>query len=558
MQRARYVLFTTCLFVLTASLPAQKKSGDLKALRTRPERTAYVETSRHDDVMDFLRVVASASPLVQLKTMGYSFEGRTLPLVVAGTMKDASPAGVKATGKTRVYVNADIHAGEVEGKEAALELLRSLALGQHKDWLDSMVLLFCPMYNPDGNDRINLTNRGSQHGPIGGMGQRANAQNYDLNRDFTKLDAPETRSLALMMNEYDPHVLIDLHTTDGSIHAYHLTWAPPLHPATAPGIVDLLRNQLLPEVTKTIKAKDGWDFHFYGDISGGRSGFGGGLGNIPGGRGDAPVPASQGERAWVTTEPTPRYSANYWGLRNRLGILSETFAYLTFEERIKTARRFVEEILNWTRDHGEAVRKATAEADRVSVAGKDLALVGKAVKSAEPVEVLVGEVAMERNPYTGQMMRRRLDVRKPEKIFEYIHFEAAESTRVPFAYFVPPNLRNVVDRLQGHGISYTALKEPLALKVEQFRIESTTVAAREYQGHKNRTMTGAWEVAEKTLPAGTLMVSVDQPLGRLLVLLMEPRCEDSLVAWNLMDDVLEREKPQYYPVLRSPDPVPQK
>jgi hypothetical protein len=527
------------VLLLSAGAAAAQGSGksaapgaSLKMLKTRPERTNYAETSRYDDVMEFLRVVAAASPRVHTTTFGYSFEGRPLPLAVVGKVKDASPEAVKATGKTRIYIQGDIHAGEVEGKEACLEILRAIALGQHAAWVDSMVLLVGPIYNPDGNDRVNLTNRPGQNGPIGGMGQRATAQNYDLNRDFTKLDAPESRSLVRMLTLYDPHVAIDLHTTDGTAHAYHMTYAPPLHPSTAPGVIDLLRKELLPAVTKAIKAKDSWDIYYYGNLPFGRQGSG-------------------VERAWYTTDPTPRYSANYWGLRNRLGILSETFAYLTFEERIRVSRRFVEEVCGFVVQHGEEIRKVTADADRQSIVGQEIALLTKAVKSAEPVEILMGEVTAERNPYTGLMMRRRLEVQKPEKMYEYTSFEASETTRAPRAYLVPPTLRFVVDRLEVHGVRLSKLDQRTTIKMEQFRIASSTTVGREYQGHKARTITGQWEPAEQSIPAGTLVVPVEQPLGRLIVLLLEPRSEDGLAAWNLMDEVLEKEKPQIYPVLRT-------
>lgn len=547
MRRRSFIrVLCSAVVVLCAVLPGVEAAAQARAKAaaasprlpaTRPERTQYRETSRYDDVMEFLRAVDAAAPHISLTTMGYSFEGRALPLAIVGHVRDAGPEAVKATGKTRVYIQANIHAGEVEGKEACLELLRALASGEHKEWLDSLVLLVCPIYNPDGNERVNLTNRGSQHGPIGGMGQRANAQNYDLNRDHTKLDAPETRSLARMLTDYDPHVAVDLHTTDGTIHAYHLTYAPPLHPATDAGIVGLLRDRLLPEVTRAIRSKDGWDFYYYG--------------NVPGGRGGGPA-----ERAWYTTEPTARYSANYIGLRNRLGILSETFAYLTFEERIRAARRFVEEICDFAARNAEEIRRVTADADRRSIVGTEVPLLGRAVRSAEPVEILMGEVVAEKNPYTGALMRRRLEVRRPEKMYEYTSFEPAESTRAPRAYLVPPSLRLVIDRLEAHGIRATPLKDAASVRVERFRIESSTVEAREYQGHRARTLAGRWEEAEQSVPAGTLVVPVDQPLGRLAVMLLEPRCNDSLAAWNLMDEVLEKEKPEFYPILRTMAPLP--
>jgi hypothetical protein len=560
----------------TGKAAAPAGSASLRALKTRPERTNYTETSRYDDVIQFMKAVDAASPRIHLTTYGYTFEGRALPLAVIGA-KDASPEAVRASGKTRIYVQGNIHAGEVEGKEACLEILRSIALGQHAGWFNSVVLLINPIYNADGNEKIALTNRGSQNGPIGGMGQRANAQNYDLNRDFMKVDAPETRSFELLMSRYDPHIFVDLHTTDGSAHAYQITYAPPLHPATAAGVVDVLRNGLLPAVTKAIRAKDDMDYYYYGGVSGGARG--GGMRGAPGGqaaaagargdatagrgggRGDAPggrsgVPA---ERAFYTTEPTARYGVNMVGLRNRMGILSETFSYLTFQDRIKAARRFVEEICNYAQMHSAEIIKATADADRLSIVGQEIALRGKSVKSAEQVEILMTELTTEKNPYTGQMMRRRLDVRKPEKMYQYISFEASETTIAPRYYLVPapPALRYVQDRLEAHGISFSRLEQAIAIKGEQFRIESSTQAERDYEGHRARTLTGKWEPAELNVAAGTLVVSVEQPLGRLALMLLEPRSEDCLGAWGLMEEALAQQpQPQMFPVLRTSEAVP--
>ena len=201
---------------------------------TRAERTDYRETSSYLDVVAFLEHAAAASPLVHYTTYGYTTEGRALPLAVVGDIEDPSPASVRATGKTVVYLQGNIHAGEVCGKEALQMLLRDLLAGRHGEWRESMVLLIAPIYNADGNERVTLTNRGRQHGPIGGMGQRPNAQGYDLNRDHMKIESPEARSVARLFSQYDPHVAVDLHTTNGTQHAYHLTYSPPLHPNTPP------------------------------------------------------------------------------------------------------------------------------------------------------------------------------------------------------------------------------------------------------------------------------------------------------------------------------------
>jgi hypothetical protein len=512
--------------MLAAEPAAAQPKADLSALKTRPERTDYRETSRYDDVIAFLEAVDRASPLIHLTTFGYTFEGRALPLAVVGRVKDASPEAVLASGKTRVYIQGNIHAGEVEGKEATQILLREIAQGQHQAWLDSLVLLVGPIFNADGNERITLTNRGGQHGPIGGMGQRPNAQGFDLNRDHMKLESPETRSLALLFRRYDPHVALDLHTTNGSRHAYYLTYAPPLHPNTDAAIDGLLRKDWLPSMTRAVKEKYGWDFYYYGNL---------GFGNQ--------------ERAWYTYDHRPRFNTQYVGIRNRLGVLGETYSYATFEDRIKGSYRFVTELLNWAAPHAGDIRKVIAEADARPLVGQRLALRAKLKRSDEKVEILMGETVTERNPYTGRNMYRRVDVKKPELMYEYGTFETTETERVPKAYYIPAKLEAAIERLEAHGIRVSRLASDEPLQLEQFRIDKNTTEPRAFQNHQERTVEGAYEPIDQTLPAGTAVVSMDQPLARLAFLLLEPRSDDGLLDWNVLDDVVKDAK--YYPIPRS-------
>ena len=210
---------------------------------TRPEATNYAETSRYDDVVSFMKAMAAASPQIHLTTYGYTYEGRPMPLAVIGA-PGATPEAVLATRKTRIYIQGNIHAGEVEGKEALLWLLRSIAKGERAEWFKSVVLLINPIYNADGNERVNVANRGSQNGPVGGMGQRTNAQNLDLNRDCTKLETAEARSLAMLLTAYDPHIAIDLHTTDGSADSgFYLTYETSLNPNDSKATAGLLRER---------------------------------------------------------------------------------------------------------------------------------------------------------------------------------------------------------------------------------------------------------------------------------------------------------------------------
>jgi hypothetical protein len=510
-------------------LMAQAPSG-AGALQTRPERTGFTETSHYDDVVAFMAAAAKAAPnLIHVTTFGKTVEGRLLPLAVVGAA-DATPDAVRRTGKLRVHIQANIHAGEVEGKESAQILLRELAEGKHADWLRSMVLIIEPIYNADGNEKFALDNRGRQHGPMAGQGQRPNAQGLDLNRDHMKLDSPEARAFVKLMNDYDPQVSMDLHTTNGTRHAYYLTYSPPLNPATDPAIVDLLRKDLLPAVTKAIKTKYDWDYYYYGTVEG---------------RGAAGTPE---ERGWKSFDSRPRFNNNYIGLRNRVAILSEAYAYATFEDRIKATNRFVEEVLNYASAHAAEIKRLTAEADSRKVVGTKLALRAELERAPELVEILLGDVIEEKNPNDGHIMDRRADVRKPERMPEYGTFRATDTERVPAVYYVPGNLTAAIEHLQAHGIKTAPLATATTVRVEEFQITGNEVG-REFQGHKERTIAGSWVATERQLPAGTLRVDMTQPLARLAFYLIEPRSDDGLVDWNLLEDALGDSK--VFPIVRS-------
>ncbi|HSU15645.1 M14 family metallopeptidase [Longimicrobium sp.] len=529
-MRRRLLLVPILLSAISTAAAAQ--GGPL----TRAERTDFRETSRYADVLAFLDTVGRASPLIHLTTFGYSWEGRALPLAVAGTPGDASSAAVRASGKTVVYLQGDIHAGEVEGKEALLEILRDIAAGRHRAWTDSLVLLVAPIFNPDGNERIALNNRPQQHGPVAGMGTRPNAQGLNINRDFSKLETPEARSQALLMQAYDPQVLVDLHTTDGTLHAYQLTFAPPLHPNTDPAIVSILRDEWLPAVTASAKRKYGYDFHDYG--------------NVP--APESPWAAGPGaERGWYTYDWRPRFSNHYWGLRNRFGILSETYSYLTFRERVEVQKRFVEEVLDWAAQNASRIRRVTVEADRRSVVGTTLAVTAR-LRRTGPNPILMGEVSEERNPYSGEVMWRRRDVVRPERMPEFTAYDAAETERAPAAWLVPDTLRDVAERLAAHGIRFERVASVTGA-VEAFRIDSAATARSESEGHRERRIFGAWRVSDARPAGGWLRVPADQPLGRLAFTLLEPRSDDGFATWGLLDAWLK--DAAVYPILRQPAPA---
>jgi hypothetical protein len=436
---------------------------------------------------------------------------------VFGNVPDVTPEAVRGSGATRILVFANIHAGEVAGKEAAQVLLREMAQGARERWTDSLVVLVVPIYNADGNERIGLRNRPRQYGPVAGMGRRENARGLDLNRDNTKLESAEARSLTRLVRDYDPHVAIDLHTTNGTFHAYHLTYSPPLHPSTDPSITGLLREEWLPEVTRSVRDRYGWEFFYYG--------------NVPGTFG------MRGERGWYTFDHRPRFTTNYLGLRNRFGILSEVYSYATFEDRILAHERFVDAVIDFACANATRVREIVESADRSPAPGMEVALRAELLRG-DSIDVLLGAVDDVRNPYTGELMYLRRDTQTVERMPDFGSFEATETVVAPAAYLLPPDLDTVIERLGAHGIETARLTADIEIDGSSFRVDSTHAAEREFQGHNVRQAWGAWVPGRRAFPAGTVVVPVRQPLGRLAVILLDPRSDDGFVAWNFLDPVL--------------------
>jgi hypothetical protein len=555
--------------VAVAGTARQPQAQSLAELKTTAEASDYKSTSSYEDVVRFMKAADAASPLIHYSPYGTTHEGRAMPVAVVGTgLKDASPASVRATNRLRVHIQGNIHAGEVEGKEAAQILLREIAMGQHADWLQSMVLLVTPIFNADGNERMSPTNRGSQNGPINGMGTRANAQNININRDFMKLESPEGRAFVKLWNDYDPHVGYDLHTSNGSCHAYYLTYSPPLNPNTSDLIMNIMKNEWFPYATQQVRTKYGWHMFYYGNTQnregecpgGGRGRRGGGAAGAGQARGAATPPATPPQqegpakpRSWGTFEHVPRFHNNYLGLRNRFALLSEAYSYATFEDRIKATRYFVEETLDWARQNLDKIRRTTAAADAESIVGKTLGT-RAAIKSGGMIEVLMGSVTQEPNPVSGRTMNRRADVVRPEQMIDRLWFEPTMTEDVPAEYYVPADAKAALDLLRLHGIQMRQVATPVT-GIEQFTLTSnTTQPVRQNSidtgSHALRRLEGTWAAAPgATVPAGAWAVSMNQPLARLAFYLLAPTSDDGLVSWNVLDDLIKDGSP--YPIARK-------
>ena len=511
-----------------ATFPVHAQQGDLSFLLTAAERTSFEETTQYNEVMAFVDVAAAQHPDLHVSHFGYSLEGRKLPLVVFGDVPDASPEAIKRSGKIRIFIQANIHAGEVCGKEALLMLIRSLASGEHASWAESAVIIMAPIYNADGNERVNLFNRPRQNGPLGGMGQRPNADGLDLNRDHMKARSPEAQSLIRMMNEFDPHVLVDLHTTNGTRHGYHLTYSPPLNPNTDVAIDSLLRNQMLPAVRTMVFDRSGWDTYYYGNL-----------------------PFRSAEAGWYTFDHRPRFNNNYIGLRNRVAILSEAYAYATFENRILSTLYFVEAIVEYAISNKAAIEAAIHEAELRSGPGLTQGLRFEPHKNAESTAIRMGTVEQLTNPYSGAPYFSRTDSTYFQSMPEYGAFRATESSTIPQGWLISRDAAgDVSEMLDRHGIRYEHIAGGKTFEVESFVIDSTRTAERPFQQVNERTLWGTWSTGQIDAPEGSVWVPAQENRARLAFYLLEPRSDDGMVNWALLDEWTEAGST--FPVHRVP------
>ncbi|MDA0874456.1 MAG: M14 family metallopeptidase [Bacteroidetes bacterium] len=509
MHIVRFPLIALLLLLLMPGA-SSAQHADLSFLVTAAERTGFDETTRYDEVMAFLEVAVSQSPSLQMTTFGYSLEGRALPLVIFGNAVSTDPSVILSGDRLRIFIQANIHAGEVCGKEALLMLIREMAEGKHAAWADSAIILMAPIYNADGNERVNLFNRPRQNGPHAGMGQRPNAQGLDLNRDHMKVKSPEARSLIRLMNMYDPHVLVDLHTTNGTRHGYHITYSPPLNPNTDEAIDGLLRETLLPAIRADFSDQTGWEAYYYGNL-----------------------PFRRGEAGWYTFDHRPRFNNNYIGLRNRVAILSEAYAYATFEERVLATRAFTVSTIREAIGHAAKIKLAIRDAEARSAPGLTQGVRFEPAQSEASVDILMGTTETRVNPYSGAPYFHRTDSTYIQSMPEYGAFAAIEAGVLPAAYVVTAaEAEAVASQLDIHGIRYDRLVENKRARYRIFQISGIEVAAEPFQQIREEDLSGSWEENVEAIEAGALWIPMDQPASRLAYYLLEPRSDDGLANWG--------------------------
>lgn len=477
---------------------------------TPAEASGFETTPDYAATRAFIdRLVAAAPRLLRVERFGQSAEGRELYAVIAR----------RDDGRRRpaVLIQAGIHAGEIDGKDAGLMLLRDIAVGGRADLLDGVDLVFVPIFNVDGHERASRFSRPNQRGPRE-QGWRATATNRNLNRDYLKADTPEMRAMLALLQRVDPVLYFDIHVTDGIDYQYDITYGYHGHQgryAQSPAIGRWLDQRLRPAIDAALTR----------------------AGHIPG-----PLVFAvddRNPRAGIADSPFGgRFSHGYGDLARIPTVLVENHSLKPYRQRVLGTYVLIEEALRLAAREGAAIRTAIA-ADRAD-RPQTMTLSWRPVEA--PTRTVRWRGIAHRtapSPITGrdeiQWLNRAETLDMP--VFTQ---EPATRTTLPRAWWVPAGRPEIVERLRLHGVQFETFAAPRQVTLETVRLQGPTLGNAS-EGRVPVRFTGLTRRTHaETMPAGSIRVPADQPRALIAAALLESESPESLLAWGFFADILGR------------------
>ncbi len=519
---------TLLLTILTTSTAAQSPPPPVPPeWLTHAEQTDYRETPRYDATMDYARRLDAASSWVRLIEFGRSGEGRSLPLLIAAKDGALTPQSARKAGKPVILIQACIHAGETDGKDAGLALLRDIAITKTRETLlDRVVILFIPIYNTDGHERFGPYNRINQNGPAE-MGWRGNATNLNLNRDYLKADAPETRAWLRMWNEWSPDLFIDCHVTDGADFRYNVTYQFEQHENVAPGVRAWSQAAFDGRMIPAAEA----------------------AGNLL-----SPYMVFRDNRDPLkgidSFIASPRFSTGYTAVvRNRPGLLIETHMLKEHRSRVRgtydVLRAALEDV---NRDPATLLRVVREADEETNAAGRaydparKIAL-GVGLTDTSTPKLLKGyEFHTELSDVSGAVRVVWGTQSRDMNVRFFTEARPVASVAPPLYYIVPRQWTETVGTLAAHGVRLQKLAAPLTLEVESYRFSEVRWAGESFEGRVMPSFKTTLFSERRTFPAGSVVVPLAQTNARVALHLLEPDAPDSFVRWGFFNPIFEQKE----------------
>ncbi len=511
------------LLALLSAVPLSHAAPDLS---TVSERSGFERTGRYDEVVKLCAAFQAAYPKqVKCIEFGRTPEGRPLLALLATRTGAMTPAQAKARAIPVTLIQGGIHAGEIDGKDAGFLALREVLENRAAPGaLDKQVLLFVPVFNVDGHERFAKWNRPNQRGPVE-MGWRTTAQNYNLNRDYVKADAPEMQAMLALVNAWDPLTYVDLHVTDGAKFEHDISiQVEPAYSGDAgmrrAGVA--LRDSVIADIAKQGSLPQSYYMSFEENDN----------------------PAS----GFADAVSDPRFSTGYFQLRNRMAMLVETHSWKDYPTRVRITHNTVLSVLAQVAAHGAEWQKAAAAADAAALklAGTPLPLTYKTSAKSHMVTFRGYAYTRTLSDVSGMLMTH-YDEKTPQLWTVPLRDDVLPDLVVnaPAAgYLVPAaHAKMVAAKLALHGVVYRTLAaDQPKVEVETFRAESTKFGAGSFEGHQSLSVTGSWKHEVRALGKGALFVPIAQPKARLVLALFEPQAPDSMLAWGSFNNAFERKE----------------
>jgi len=506
--------------ILPPALPWQGKSLSLVAAKEDPwitpvEASEFKATPRYDETVAWLQRLEQATSRVKMISIGTSPEAREIVMVLASTNKKQTPAAFQASGKPTLLIQGGIHAGEIDGKDAGMMLLRDITVGNKQALLDAVNILFIPVISVDGHERFSAYGRINQRGPAE-MGWRTNARNLNLNRDYAKLDTPEIQALVRVLNTWQPDLYYDIHVTDGVDYQYDITYGYSNTATYSPNAAAWMDRFLSPALHRDLRA----------------------MGHIPGGLVFA-VDDRDMSKGITNGVAGARYSNGYGDIRHLPTLLVENHSLKPHRQRVLGTYVLLEATLRVLGQSGPSLKQAI-QTDQILRPNPVTLSWQRGDQPAQRMKFLGVTSELSESPISGTQRITWTGQPLTLDIPVFVSDQPNLQVTRPKAYWIPPTWPEVIERLALHGIRMERQEKACTVDVEMVRFIDPKLASSPFEGHVRVTTQVTKEKRQQPFAPGTVRVPTDQPLGDLAILLLEPEAADSFFQWGFFHEILQR------------------
>ncbi len=513
----------TFLLLLTITVLSYAQDND--KWQTYFEKSDYLKTPRYNETMEYFTRLDENSEFGKMVNIGKSPQGRDIGCLIVSKDKAFTPEEAKATGKPIILILNGIHAGEIEGKDATMMLIREMLITKEKEnMLDDVILLIIPIFNVDGHERFGKYNRINQNGPEE-MGWRTTAQNLNLNRDWMKADAPEMQAMLKLFSEWVPDFLVDNHTTNGADYQYTITFGVQYFGNTYNETEEMLREEFSPYLHNKMKDAGFLSFSYVG-LKNWRIGLESGITDYP---------------------STPKLSNGYASVQNRPSLLIETHMFKPYKERVFSTKAAMEAVIEFCSDNKDEIINLNERADNNSI--KDLVennnklpLEFKLSDKSETVTFKGFKYKKEKSEISGDEKIVFTDEKKDMQVQSYNDAKVVKEVSVPEMYIIPQEWSAIVDRMKLHGIIVDTLKVEKIFDVKRYRFTDVSFESTPFEGRQRANYTVNEYYEKVKVPAGSFLVNTKQRTVRVITHLLEPLGDDSFMRWGFFNAVLEQKE----------------